>query len=125
MKRVKLSYIVVIVSIVITCLSITLTVRSMTPDARYDEKYYDSIEEEYMEEMRAVLAEHAMYTSGITMTKITDADGNREYHVLIHDGKIDRMAEADRCILQEELEKISFAEENISFYHELTGKLNQ
>lgn len=93
-----------------------MTVRSQSrSNVAIDEKYYVSMEADYLDQVRTILTAHGLNNSGITMTKQYETDGSRNYSVLIHHAEIGRMSIADRQELKEALQQISFPAQNCHF----------
>ena len=64
------------------------------------------------------LNEMGFRNSGVTLTRVVDAEGNREYTFTIHHGKIDRMSEEERMALAAALMQSITPVESCSFTHE-------
>lgn len=100
----------------ISCFFIVGTVQSQTKEEQHmDQKFYDEMESTYLKEMRQLLKEHDCIDSGITMTKVMEADGTRDYQVLIHNKRIDRMDEGAKEALKEALASIPFTDNQCGF----------
>ncbi len=54
-----------------------------------DKAEYQLQEIQFKNEIRSCLEEKGYYNSGITMTKVMEADGSREYTVLLHHSDLD------------------------------------
>ena len=57
--------------------------------AENDKAEYQLQESQFKSEIRTCLEEMGYNNSGITMTKVMDADGSREYTVLVHHQDLD------------------------------------
>lgn len=57
--------------------------------AEHDKAEYQLQEIQLKNEIRSRLEEKGYYNSGITVTKVMDADGSREYTVLVHHADLD------------------------------------
>lgn len=57
--------------------------------AENDKTEYQLQESQFKSEIRTCLEEMGYNNSGITMTKVMDADGSREYTVLVHHQDLD------------------------------------
>ncbi len=75
-------------------------------------------EQECLLEIRTVLQGYHCEESGITMTKIIDRKGNRQYKVVIHHKKIKEMDLAKKEKLKKDLAKIRFKQRNFSISYE-------
>ena len=96
----------------------TLTVSGQGEcDIAMEREYYEALEDAYTLRMRTLLSDKGYHNAGITMTKIYEADGSREYTVQIHHRKIDRLSEGERILLQNELNAICFGDERCQVLH--------
>lgn len=82
------------------------------------ENYYRAQEKELLEETREYLAASGFQDSGVTLTKVVDAEGKREYTFTIHHRKIDKMSGEERRKLVEALSELASIDENCTFSHE-------
>lgn len=82
------------------------------------ENYYREKEQEMVRGVRAFLDEAGFVNSGVTLTRVMETDGSREYTLTVHHGKIDRMDEESKQNLKKELSAFDFLSENCIFYHE-------
>jgi len=82
------------------------------------EEYYREQEKVLLAETKEYLTELGFKNSGVTLTRVVDEEGAREYTFTIHHGKIDRMEERERLELAEELSKLAALEGDCSFSHE-------
>lgn len=85
---------------------------------RKTEEDYREKEEQLCQGVRELLAEEGFGNSGVMLTRVVDAQGNREYTVTIHHRGISRMDEAGRAELLEKLSELAFEEEGCSFSQE-------
>lgn len=100
----------------------TKTVQGQTDSDRMAvEGYYREMEREYVSEIRDFLNEQGFVNSGVTLTRIVDEQGSREYLVTIHHKYLDKMTEEDRTILFGEIADMAFRGEECSFKVELLG----
>ncbi len=110
---------VTICLVFISAFCITGTVRSQSkPEPSELENYYRARERELVQNTRDYLNQAGFRNSGVTLTKVMEGDGSRNYTVTIHHDRIDRMDSASRESLKEELAALTFAAENCTFYHE-------
>lgn len=82
------------------------------------EGYYQEMEKGLVEEAREFLNGEGYTYSGVMLTRVVTAEGNREYTLTVHHGKIDKLDDAGRQMLMEGLKGIVFEDENCSFRHE-------
>ena len=82
------------------------------------EGYYQEKEKELVEEARAFLSGEGYTYSGVMLTRVVTADGDREYTLTVHHGKIDKLDDEGRQKLMEGLAGIVFEDESSSFRHE-------
>ena len=103
----------------ITAYCCTATAMSRTNLSNRElEAYYYEKEQELVEQARSFLNQEGFVNSGVMLTRVVDSEGCRQYTLTVHHGKIDKMAEEDRELLQAELEKIVFVDANCVFRHE-------
>lgn len=106
-----------LVAVIAFC--ITGTVLSQTSiDVQWMENYYREQEQQLLAETREYLTELGFSNSGVTLTRVVDGEGIREYTFTIHHGKIDRMNDIERQQLADKLSKIAVLDDNCKFYHE-------
>ena len=77
-----------------------------------DRAEYQMQENEFVKEIRNCMEEQGYYNSGITLTKVMDTDGSREYKVMVHHSDLDLEDDMEVAIINEMLENISFNAEN-------------
>lgn len=108
-----------IILVMVAALSFAGTVMSRTnfSDAEL-ESYYREQEEQLVKNTRAYLNEQGFFNSGVTLTRVVEADGSREYTVTVHHRQIDRMTEEERASLSQNLAALAFEDDNCKFYHE-------
>lgn len=107
-----------IIFVLIAAFSFAGTVMSRTDfsDAEL-EGYYREREEQLVRDTRAYLNEQGYFNSGVTLTRVVEEDGSREYTVTVHHGQIDRMTEEERMALSQNLAVFTFEDDNCTFYH--------
>ncbi len=74
---------------------------------REREIWYREQEVRLLEETKAYLSQEGFANCGVTLTRVIDADGEREYTFTIHHNRIDRMDEEERQALREELKAMN------------------
>jgi len=111
-----------ILLIAISAFCITGTVISQSnKNGEEMEYYYRMQEKEMLEQTKEQLAQLGYANSGVTLTRVVDVDGSREYTFTIHHRKIDKMTETERVNLTEQLcGDIKFAENFNIFYEFLS-----
>ena len=117
MKKIHFFTILILLGVSIFCTA--QTVLSQTPDKAMieQEEYFNVLEKEYVRSMRRLLAESGYANSGVTMTSIIEADGAREYTVLLHHDRFEQLDEAAKTELISKLDKASFSMEKCTFIH--------
>lgn len=119
-KRLFGSILLLFTGIIIFCS--TQTVQSREQGSQMiEERYYDEWEAQYMAQMKQLLTKQGLTNSGITMTKIKEADGSRLYEVAIHHRRTGRMSTEQREALLTELAAISFPAQQCAFEHRLNA----
>lgn len=105
-----------IVLILVTAFSIAGTVISKNDfKAGELEQYYLQKEKQLTEDVRDFLNQKGYRNSGVTVTRVVEANGNREYTVTVHHGDIDRMTEGERTVLAGEMGNLTFEDEHCTF----------
>ena len=82
------------------------------------ERYYRAMEQEYVKEIRKLLTERGYCNSGVTMNRVVQEDGSRQYTVTIHHRRITRLDEEQQNELLDECRMIDFPVEDCTFCHE-------
>lgn len=86
-------------------------------DIATEREFYEELEEDYVLRLREFLGSKGYANAGITMTKIYEADGSREYTVQIHHKRIDRLADGEKVLLMNELAAVCFGDEQCNVLH--------
>ena len=86
-------------------------------DFATDREMYEQLEDSYTERLKDMLENKGYRNAGITMTKIYQPDGSREYTVQIHHKRINQLSDGEKILLLNELAAISFGGENCSVLH--------
>ena len=93
-----------IILVLITAFCIAGTVMSKGDMTERElESYYQQVEKELLGRTRDQLEELGFKNSGVTLTRVVDAEGNRDYTFTIHHRKIDAMSAEERVELAEML----------------------
>lgn len=79
------------------------------------EGYYREKEARLVKDTRAYLNRSGFDNSGVMLTRVVDGSGSRMYTVTVHHRDIDRMEEADREALAEELAAFAFEDGRSTF----------
>ena len=85
---------------------------------REQEAYYLEKEEALKQTVREYLDGQGFTGSGIMLTRIVSTDGEREYTLTVHHGRLDSMDEVKREESSKELIGLCFADEQCSFHSE-------
>ena len=102
-------YIATLALILLIVFCVRGTVFSRENDERQQRnRYYAALEEEYLEETRALLHEAGLTDCGVNLRWVSCGDGSREYTVSLHHDRLARMPEADREALRERLSEADF-----------------
>lgn len=108
---------VALVLIIAFCISETV-IGQDKGDAKAKEQYYQTAEREYVQEIRRLLKEEGFSNSGVTMNRVIEADGTREYTVTIHHRRIEGLSDEQKKGLLSECQELGFPVENCSIFHE-------
>lgn len=83
------------------------------------EAYYQQLEREYIGRVRQFLEERGYRSSGVTLNRIVDSEGQRSYKVLVHHGALERLEERDQAEVLERIEDLGFQVPGCSFTAQL------
>lgn len=86
---------VLLTGFILFCTVMTVQGREMGQNTE-TEAYYRSVESRLLEEIRIYLTEQGFKNSGVTLKRIVDEDGSREYRFTIHHSRIDYMSGEER-----------------------------
>ena len=119
----NISFIVTTVFLVLcSAFFITKTVQGQAKvDLAAQERYYVTLEQEYVSDVRAYLNEQGFTNSGVALTRVVDAQGTREYQVVLHHRNLEKMSDCELQIVFEEIKGLAFQEEGCSFQINLLG----
>ena len=107
---------VTIMLILISLFFITKTVQgSADIKTAEKERYFLQLEQEYVFEIRCYLNEQGFTNSGVTLTRIVDEDGCREYLVMLHHKYLEKLSDDERKELFEKIGDMAFDEEGCIF----------
>ncbi len=81
---------VVLIAVIIFCVKGTVSSKENSERAEAN-RYYAALEDEYLDRTRDILEEKGYCDCGVTMTRVTMEDGSREYTVLLHHRKLQRL----------------------------------
>ena len=115
MKTAKFATITIVL-LLITTFSVTGTVMSQNRGKDpIDAKHYRMLENQYIARVREQLEVQGYKNAGITMTRIMEEGGVREYTVLIHHKRINALNENERLLLAKDLGGTWFPVGNCGF----------
>lgn len=105
--------------VLITAFCIGGTVRGRS-NVKQDEltHFYFEKEKQLVKDTRAYMQEAGLRDSGVTLTRVVEESGKREYTLTVHHDKINRMSSTEKENLKAELSALVFPAENCYFYHE-------
>lgn len=91
-------------------------IRSQAADIQMaQEAYYQQLEREYIGRVRQFLEEQGYCSSGVTLNRVVDGDGQRSYKVLVHHGALERLEEEAQIQVLERIEELGFQVPGCSF----------
>ena len=82
-----------------------------------ERELYEELEEDYTQRLQEMLESKGYRNAGITMTKIYQEDGSREYTIQIHHKRIDRLDAGEKILLLNELAAIRFGDDQCIILH--------
>lgn len=92
----------ILVAIIAFCIAGTVEGQENGASAA-EEAFYKEQEAQLLQDTKAYLHELGFANSGVTLNRIVDAEGKREYTFTIHHSRIDKMDEAGRNGLAQQL----------------------
>ena len=107
---------VLLVLIIVFCVKGTVMSRENDERGRQNH-YYAVLEREYLERTRLLLEEEGLRDCGVNFRWIADGNGNREYTILLHHRKLNRMSEQEKSALEDMLSEIEFRDASCSFLY--------
>lgn len=111
-----------ILLILTTAFCVAGTVQSQSnKKVQLAESFYQQMEEGYMDELRAYLTEEGYINCGIMLTRTVYEDGTREYQVVLHHNRFERLSDTQMCALKEAVEEKAFEAEGCSFFCLIKG----
>ena len=107
---------VVLVLIIVFCVKGTVASRESAVCGKKNH-YYAVLEQEYLDRTKQVLEEQGLRDCGVNLRWVADGDGSREYTMLLHHRKLNRMTEEQKSVLTDMLIEVEFQDEACSFYY--------
>lgn len=114
---------IAVLLVAVLSLLFSIHAQSREADAAFtNTAYYQQQEKQYRKDCREILDAYGCYDSGITMTRVVEADG-RTYQLEIHNAHFAVMTEEERNDLREALTAAFFGVQipQIGFEIKLTG----
>lgn len=120
MEKKNISFIITVILSVLVILFCTkeTVIGQSRADMSSQKLYYAPMEEEYVAQMRQMLANKGYSNSGITIRWVLEEEGMRVYTVMIYHKWIDRLDEKGKEALLQELEQTEFIDQYCSFCYE-------
>lgn len=111
---------VTIVLAMVTAIGIAGSIKSQAADTwKAQEAYYEQLERDYISRVRQFLDEQGYRSSGVTLNRVVDCDGQRSYKVLVHHGALGRLEEEAQAQVLEQIEDMGFYVPGCSFMAQL------
>ena len=105
-----------IILVLCSAFFITKTVQGQSDtDVLEKEGYYQALEQEYVSEIREYLNEQGFLNSGVTLTRVVDEQGSRDYQVTLHHKYLEMLSEEERQAIFEEIEGMAFGADGCIF----------
>ena len=108
---------VILVSVAALSFAGTVMCRTNLSEAEL-EGYYREKEQQMVKDTRGYLNRNGFDNSGVMLTRVVDGSGSRMYTLTVHHRGIDRMEEAEREALAQELAAFAFEDDNSMFHYE-------
>ena len=109
---------ILLVLVIIFCVKGTVMSKENNEWAKQNH-YYAALEQDYLERTRQLLHEEGYESCGINLTRVTYEDGRREYTVVLHHRKLERLSDEEKLDLESVLSQMEFHNEMCSFCYEL------
>jgi hypothetical protein len=81
--------------------------------ALFDNSRYEQAEQDFKEQVLAVLASYGCYHSGINLTRVVSMDGAREYTLSINDRRFSLLGDDELEMLREELSLLQLSDSGV------------
>ena len=107
---------VLLVLIIIFCVKGTVMSREKKGCER-NNHYYAALEQEFVNSARKTLEGQGLHDCGLDLRWVADENGSREYTILIHHRRLDRMNGEDKAALADLLSAAEFQEETCTFQY--------
>ncbi|MCH5263815.1 MAG: hypothetical protein J1F42_12970 [Lachnospiraceae bacterium] len=107
---------VILILIIVFCVKATVMSRENTAGSK-NNKYYAALEEEYLNRTRQLLEEEGLRNCGVDLRWVADVDGTREYTMILHHRKLDRMSAQEMAELTDRLTAAEFQDDVCSFIY--------
>lgn len=105
---------VLLVLIIVFCVKGTVTSRESAESGKKNH-YYAVLEQAYLDRTQQLLEEQGLRDCGVNLRWVAEADGSREYTILLHHRKLNRMTEQEKSVLADMLAETEFQDEACSF----------
>lgn len=105
---------VLLVLIIFFCVKGTVMSMGNGGDNRQN-KYYAVLEQEYLGKVNRLLEEEGVPNCGINLRWIADEEGSREYTVILHHRRLERMSGQEQTDLTDRLTGAEFQDAACSF----------
>ena len=105
---------VLLVLVIVFCIKGTVTSKEGDELGKKNH-YYAVLEQEYLDRTRQLLEEQGLRDCGVNIRWVADVDGSREYTILLHHRKLNRMTEEEKSVLTDMMAEMEFQDEACSF----------
>ena len=109
---------VLLILVIAFCVKGTVFSKENHERAR-ENHYFAALEDEYLKQTKGLLEEQGYHNCGVTMTRVTLENGSREYTVLLHHRKLQKLSKDEKERLVDTLSDMEFDDELCSFVYEL------
>ena len=119
MKKLSRFMIATLFLIGVIVFSVTGTVVSHSnKNLEIQEKYYQEMEREYVQQVRGYLNELGYVNSGVMLTHVVNEDGSRQYTVTVHNERLEKLSQQERREISEAILDIAFEAPDCDFFQE-------
>lgn len=109
---------VVLIMVIVFCVKGTVFSKENSERAKAN-RYYAVLEDEYLDHTKNLLEEKGYNNCGVTMTRMTMEDGSREYTVLLHHRKLQKLSAEEKDKLIRLLSNMEFDSDICKFCYDM------
>lgn len=109
---------VVLIMVILFCVKGTVFSKEQNERAEAN-RYYSVMEKEYLRQTKDILEQEGYDNCGVTVTWVSSEDGSREYTVLLHHKKLQKLGRQEQTVIIGRLSEMEFDSGNCSFSYSI------